>query len=191
MTAQLHDSLLYENQEYSIIGVNGQGLFQPMDYGLNPLGLCSACWRGFLCQYFLKDRRLYLNWLRINCGHAPQKAPVVNGVYPEYPPEDYPIFDTYYKNLILEIMFSGGMLLGTGFIHELYVHIDFHPAWKFETVYELIFQKGVVEEIRDVREKVAEIRNWILKKSLDQENINDNETLMNWIQSTFRLDYRL
>lgn len=191
MTAQIHDSFLFKDQEYSIVGVNGQGLFCPMDYGLDPLGLCSACWRGFLCQYFLKNGRLYLNWLRINRSYDAQTAPVVNGVHPESPPEDYPIFDTYYKNLNLEIMFSGGMLLGTGFIHELYAHMGFHPAWKFETVYELIFNKGIVEEIWDVSEKVTKIRNGMLEKSSDQKNINDDETLMNWIKSTFRLDYRL
>ncbi len=131
MTVHIHDSLLYKGQEYSIVGINGQGLFHPQDYGWQPLGISSACWRGFLCQYLLKDNRLYLNWLRINRGHHAQPAPVINGVYPEAPPEDYPVFDTFYPNLHLEIHFSGGMLLGMGFIPELYVHMGLHPAWKF------------------------------------------------------------
>ena len=37
------------------------------------------------------------------------------------------------------------MLACEGFIDALYVHMGFHPAWKFEHVEELIFE-GKVDE---------------------------------------------
>jgi hypothetical protein len=197
MTAQIHDSFIFKDQEYSIVGVNGQGLFDPVQYGLNPLGLCSACWRGYLCQYSLKENLLHLNWLRINIGSSNsnnsdvKEWPVINGVHPTKPPEDYPIFDSIYQNLNLPIKFSGGILLGNGFISELYVHMGFHPAWKFQTVHELIFKKGTVQEIREVSQRVAEIRKKMLTNSPAWEVNADSHQLEEWIRSTFQLDYQL
>lgn len=40
------------------------------------------------------------------------------------------------------IPLSGGLLLGEGFIQELYAHMGFHPAWKCLHVIELIFEGG-------------------------------------------------
>lgn len=41
-----------------------------------------------------------------------------------------------------DVPLSGGLLLGEGFIQELYVHMGFHPAWKYLHVIELIFEGG-------------------------------------------------
>jgi hypothetical protein len=197
MTAQIHDSFLFNDKEYSIVGVNGDGLFDPFDFQLRPLGLCSACWRGYLCQYTLKDNKILIKWLRINLEHSDQNQsefnqwPVINGVSPGKPHEDYPMFDTVYQNLDLPIAFSGGILLAEGFISELYVHMGFHPAWKFRTVYELLFKNGIVQEIRDVSQRVAEIREMLQHKSLEWDGKGGREKLEEWIKSTFRLDYHL
>lgn len=69
--------------------------------------------------------------------------------------------------------------------------MGFHPAWKFETVIELIFKNGFATEIRNVSERIAEIRNNMLKKPFNGKNLNDSESLKKWIESTFRLDYHL
>jgi len=197
MTAQIHDSFLFKDQEYSIVGVNGKGLFDPLDYDLRPQGLCSACWRGYLCQYTVKENQMQLRWLRINLDSSGQNSsefnpgPVINGISPGKPHEDYPIFDTVYQNLDLTIAFNGGILLGEGFIPELYIHMGFHPAWKFRTVYEFLFKNGTIQEIRDVSQQVAEIRKIMLQKPLDWNEQDGREKLEEWIKSTFRLDYRL
>ena len=197
MTAQIHDSFLFKDQEYSIVGVNGKGLFDPLDYDLRPQGLCSACWRGFLSQYVLTGDKLLLKWLRINLGSGDDKRetsdlwPEINGVAPAKPREDYPIFDTVYQNLDLPIAFSGGILLGEHFIHELYVHMGFHPAWKFRTVLELLFNDGNAQEIWDVSPRLAEIREVMLKKPHDWDGTGGREKMDEWIRSTFRLDYRV
>lgn len=54
------------------------------------------------------------------------------------------------------IPFSSGLLLGDGFIRELYVHMGFHPAWKFERVVELIFEGGQLTRSHDRSEQLAE-----------------------------------
>jgi len=197
MTAQIHDSFLFNEKEFSIAGVNGEGLFDPLDYDLQPQGSCSACWRGFLCQYVLIENKLLLKWLRINLGRDDDRPetsdlwPKINGVVPAKPHEDYPIFDTVYQNLDLPIAFSGGILLGDNFISELYVHMGFHPAWKFRTVHELLFNNGTIQEIREVSSQVAEIKEMMLKKPLDWNGTGGREKLDEWIKSTFRLDYHL
>jgi hypothetical protein len=53
---------------------------------------------------------------------------------------------------------TGGMLLGHGFISSTYVHMGFHPAWKFETVIELLLEGGVVTGTMDRSDEISVIR---------------------------------
>ena len=69
--------------------------------------------------------------------------------------------------------------------------MGFHPAWKFRTVYELLFKNGTIHEIRDVSLRVAEIRKMMLQKPIDWNGHGGRDKLEEWIKSTFRLDYRL
>lgn len=60
MTAQISDSVSFEHQNFSIAGINGKGLFDPADHGIRPVPLTSACWRGFHCEYEVRDAVLLL-----------------------------------------------------------------------------------------------------------------------------------
>lgn len=50
------------------------------------------------------------------------------------------------------------MLLGRGFIRELYVHMGFDPAWKYEEVHELLFREGALTEAADRSAGMAALR---------------------------------
>ncbi len=41
---------------------------------------------------------------------------------------------------------------------NLYVHMGYHPAWKYEKVHELIFENGLLIEDRDISAKMKEYR---------------------------------
>lgn len=61
MTAQISDTIIYTNKLFSIAGVNGAGLFNPADYGIEPVITSTACYRGFCCTYTVVDKFLQLN----------------------------------------------------------------------------------------------------------------------------------
>jgi len=51
MTAQMNDSFLLEDKNFSVVGVNGSGLFNPLSYNMQPLPRITSCWRGYVCTY--------------------------------------------------------------------------------------------------------------------------------------------
>ncbi len=51
MTAQIGDTVVYENRDFSLAGINGDGLFDPVQSGLKVATMSTACWNGFYCTY--------------------------------------------------------------------------------------------------------------------------------------------
>ncbi|MFP2925949.1 hypothetical protein ACLESO_12170 [Pyxidicoccus sp. 3LG] len=194
MTAQVSDSLRYRDRTFSLVGVKGSELFDPSAHGLKPGGsIDSACWRGFVCTYGVSDGGLFLEKLGIELPQE-QKQAVKDG-------KGHPLFGklpTYarrltrrvlYENLHEPMPFSGGMLLATDFIEQLYVHMGFHPAWKFKEVHELLFEEGrLVEEI-DGSEAMARARERIAASGLEPLKPAGMREVDTWIEKTFRLDY--
>src|SRR5690349_1426432 len=118
MTAQVADSVVYEDVDYSLCGVNGEGLFAPASLGLKPFMSSTACWRGFVCTYAVEDGALVLDDLSINLPHdADVTGPVIFGAHPSA----VHVGQRIYEGMNAPIEFSGGLLIGDEFIRELYV----------------------------------------------------------------------
>ena len=81
MTAQINDSFLFQDQKFSIAGVNGGSLFHPAAYGMQPLPRITSCWRGYVCTYQTQYNKLFLDTLQINLG---QDGPLINNTRPEF-----------------------------------------------------------------------------------------------------------
>lgn len=196
MTAQMSDGFLLNDTKFSVAGINGKGLFNPEQFGLHPVGTCTACWRGYVCLYSLKDDKLLLDELELSLVDfngqevASTVGPAINGVEPSVPKNEHAIFNNIYKNLNLNINFTGGLLIGREFIRELYVHMGFHPAWKYREVFELVFEEGILREKRDMSKAMQEFRETMAKYPLRPGFEASEEMLKAWIESTFSLDYR-
>ncbi|MFZ6027268.1 MAG: hypothetical protein ACOYYS_06105, partial [Chloroflexota bacterium] len=65
MTAQIQDRLHYQNAEYALIGVSGDGLPSPQGFGMVPSTMSTACYRGYHNQYSCIDDRLVLVSMRL------------------------------------------------------------------------------------------------------------------------------
>lgn len=91
-----------------------------------------------------------------------------------------------YQGVALPLSFTGGILACDGFLRELYVHMGFHPAWKFEHVEELIFDDGRLTRRTDVSEELAQVRE-VLKHQ--PSGPDRDETILAWVKRTFQLDY--
>ncbi len=154
MTAQRSDLFIYEGREFQIAGVSGQGLFNPLDHGIRTWPCTTALWRGFHCKYALSKNKLILKELEICHEGDPPSIFGVSLVEPERTTSRRAVF----QDLAWPLAYEGGMLLGAEFIRQLYVHMGFHPPWKYRKVMELIFKEGVLIETHDRSEQMAQVR---------------------------------
>ena len=187
MTAQFSDPVKYRGQSYSIAGKNGPGLFDPTEHGMKPVGRCSACWRGFVCTYSVEGQRLLLDRLAI-CLDGP--APILFGVQPKPEEGDLPLFDAVYEELRHPVPYTGGLLLARDFIQELYVHMGFHPAWKYREVHELVFREGELGQQTDRSEEIAEFRREIANRPLEPGHGARGPEIARWVEKCFTQEYR-
>jgi hypothetical protein len=74
------------------------------------------------------------------------------------------------------------MLIGHEFIKKLYVHMGFHPAYKYKDVWKLEFDGGLLVRSQDVSQSMKEFRRKHVEELPDPE---DTESLRKWIEDTF------
>ena len=175
MTAQIHDSVFYDGADYSLVGVGGAGLFDPAEHGLAVRMIHTACWRGYICGYTVDEEELFLTSLQVGMDDPPAKlfgARVQTGSGTVYAPIREPV------------QFTGGLLLGAGFLRELYVHMGFHPAWKYERVVELLFDNGELTAAHDRSAAMAQRRS--AQGSLQPTDPKDTK---DWIETAFDRNY--
>ncbi len=186
MTAQIPDLVIYRDQEYSIVGMKGSGLPDPSEFGLSPGMMSTACYRGYYCNYTVRDDHLILTHLVVQS--ADDHYPVIDGVAPLIPPAHesrplapgdpiptlprgmyvYHLLDeeqrfigqdaTIYQGLSIPTSYTGGLLLARDFIQSMYVHMGFQKLTSFETVHELIFEQGKLTKATDHSAKMEELR---------------------------------
>jgi hypothetical protein len=209
VTAQISDIVCYLGKRRRLAGINGFGLFNPAQHGIRTVGWCTACYRGYHCTYEVKDRSLFL--AKVNLGLGPDaadavgklKGPKLFGKVPkrytkhgcsEDPRTGKSITswessDFEVTGLHEMVSFTGGLLLGDDFIEEMYVHMGFHPAYKFRTVHELEFDAGRLVEEHDRSRQVAEFRQTLSPDSLEPPAGAPRAELEEWIDRCFSLEY--
>jgi hypothetical protein len=198
MTAQIDDIFRYEDAEYAVCGISEGTLFNPSLLGLNPVGTCSACWRGYQAVFAIADSRLVLDTLHVNLlaggeGYARQEGPPINGVSPTGPRGEHDWFNNHYDDLAYPLEYTGGLLLGDGFIRDLYVHMGFHPAWKYKAVIELVFESGILQAEFDRSRRMARFRERLLasRSSQDSSRMPSDSEIRQFIEQAFGRTYQL
>lgn len=162
MTAQFPDTLEFKGKSYVVAAIQGEGLFDPYSFGLHPIPSITACWRGYVCSYIIDQGQLKLGELSVSLEKSSEPVKIeINGISPSPPSQEVELFNTRFKQLGLAIPFSGGILAADGFIRELYVHMGFQPAWKYQEVFELIFEKGMLQYSADVSRSIKTVRDKI------------------------------
>jgi hypothetical protein len=186
VTAQIPDTFLLQDHRLSLVGVNGQGLFDPRDHDLQPVPRITSCWRGYVCTYKTVHNKFLLDSLQVNLQ---REGPAINEIQPVFSIKN--TFDNTYSNLNLSVDFSGGILAAGDFIQQLYVHMGFHPAWKYQTVFELVISQGCVIETRNVSKQMERIRDAMINSPLEPGANATQKQIEEWVAATFRLDYNL
>lgn len=199
MTAQVTDTIQIHGRLYEVCGIHGEAPFVPQSLGIVPVPPHTACWRGHINRYRIYRRRLVLEqlvvWLSTNSGEwgagsESLRGPAINGVEPHVAPVTPDVAENSYSTVRLALPFTGGILAGRSFLRQLYVHVGFPPAWKFESVYEAIFDHGRLRALRDVSPQMDAIRRRMLERPVQPDlRKADQAELMSWITSTFELNY--
>jgi hypothetical protein len=193
MTAQLNDTVLYQGKELCISGVKGEGLFNPEDHGLRTMDLCSACHRGSVCKYEIAGDRLMLKQVDAFLDEEQEESarrgdgPLLLGKAPDEKPG--PIDTIVYSDLGTPLEFTGGLLLTSGFIKELYVHMGFHPAWKYREARELTFEGGLLTHVTDLSTLMARFRELVKGEPLRPGLRAARAEIEKWVEDCFSLKY--
>jgi hypothetical protein len=197
MTAQINDTFRYRKHEYAVAGISEGELFEPSLLDLKPAGTCTACWRGYQAVFALSDSRLVLDALHVNLlkpekGYERDEGPTINGVKPDGRRGEHDWFNNHYEGLDYHLEYTGGLLLADGFIEKLYVHMGFHPAWKYEKVFELIFATGILKQEFDRSGRMAEIRQEFLEQrtEIDLERMPTEDEIAQFVERAFDRRYR-
>src|SRR5262249_17791255 len=100
------------------------------------------------------------------------------------------LFDAVYEGLAHPVQYSGGLLLAADFIEEWYVHMGFHPAWKYREVHELVFRDGDLVQEADRSEQIAESRQELRDRPLEPVRGARRADIKRWIERCFSQEYR-
>jgi hypothetical protein len=184
MTAQASDQFEFNTNEYAVAGIKGGPLFNPADYDLRPIASNSACIRGVLCKYAIREGRLILHELFINTDERPA---AIKGCQPL---AVQGFFDYAYRKMRLPIPFTGGLLIGRDFLQDLYVRMGFAPAWKFRDVRELLFKNGKLTAAKNRSVQMRHFREEMSHPDLGPDDPDNRQSVEAWIKRTFSLDYR-
>ena len=184
-TAQIPDEFIYNGEPFSLVGLKGNGLPTPEDFGIKPYSICTACWRGYVMKYSFTNDRLILDGMLVNTKNPPK----INGVEPQTGKDTgNSLFEYCYKNLDLKTEFTGNVLLAKDFIQQMYVHMGFQRSMAFKTVVEIQVEKGNIIGIGDLSKKMEEERKEDVYKGA-QPRTNSDKNIENWVNKTFSLDY--
>lgn len=175
MTAQMHDTFIYQEDSYHLVAMTSKNPFHPTMFGIDPIQNCTACAAGFVVTYALIDDQFCINRLATNDANKAKEgyvAPKVFGV--AHSPNPTPkggflrpasayvqAFDLVYENIDHLIEYTGTMFLGKnpviGF-QESAKSVRFHVACKYAEVHQLNFDKGILTNACNISDEVAEKR---------------------------------
>lgn len=195
MTAQVSDIVVYKESEFSLVAFSDGEPFDPRENGYRPVMASTACYRGYVSKYAITEGTLVLSELRIS--HQEDDLPVSQKKLPPNLNEvvasksEQTFFGRWlFQDVRLPLQYTGGIVIAKGFIRELYVHMGFHPAWKYEEVYELVFESGKLVSESNLSDRMREVRERARKESECKSVKQSREEVEVWVHECFRRDYR-
>ena len=206
MTAQIEDRFLHRKKRYSLVAITDSIGFDPREYGLIPEARCTACWRGYFCEYKVAQEGLFLQNLFINTKD--EIYPPVNGVpvsemeYHECTVISFKdgkqiqrkemsennMGHREYKDVNIPMAYTGKILLGDEFLRKYYIHMGFQRSWAYKELVEFEFDNGKLVKKTDHSDTAQKLR-----EILDSSGVNpahpEGENIPKFVSDSFSLDY--
>jgi hypothetical protein len=186
--------------EYSLAAISESELFDPKLLGLKPKATSTACIRGYQAMFSLSASHLVLENLHIGLfalgpitDFKRQQGPEINGVRPTERLNHFDSFNNNYIGLAYHLEYTGGLLLGRGFIEGPYIRLGMRQAWEFEKVVELIFGSGVLQQECDRSEQVAGFRQKVIASAEESDpfGLEATKQFAEFSKREFGLSYRI
>jgi len=192
VTAQIPDRLDYEGHEFSIVGIKGEGLAHPLDFGMQPTTIHTGCYRGYYSTYSCVNGKLKLISLTLRTADGTYIA--IHDVRPELDritnrDGKEVTANATYSGLEIDVAFSGGLLVARDFIQEMYVHMGFQKPYAYERVIEMMFRNGQLVGQIDHSDRMAFIRQEVISGEERKPGSFNRDEMKDWIEWTFSLDY--
>ena len=143
MTAQTHDTILYNEESCWIIGASNGELFNPIWFGIVPEIISTACYRGYYATFEIKDSNLFLQEITLN--GKDKNYSLIFGTAPEIIEYNLEV----YHNLNWKCSFTGSIRIGSDFIPEFYIHMGFQKPTAFKKVLDIKILEGKILEVVD------------------------------------------
>lgn len=178
MTAQITDVFHFNGKNYSLIGKTKGELASPQQFGMNPVRIHTACYRGFYAEYELTQEALYLRKLTLR--ERDERYIPIGKIHPERD-DDY---QAVYRGLSEITPFTGKIRLANGFIEDLFIHMGYQKATAYKTILDLSLQDGKIVELIDRSMEIKQKRG-AFKKHYETGNFAQT------INDAFSLDMNL
>ena len=187
MTAQIGDRFTFRGNDYSIVAISTPIGFEPVQFGITPLGICTACWAGYWCEYTISEEGITLKNLYINSRD--NNYPASNGVEAEEDErEKFQYMGHHlYKNVGIRVKYTGKILVGKDFLREYYIHMGYQRAWAYQTLVEFIFEDGSLIETVDYSNMAEKLREEI-KKDTGKPKPYTEQDIARFVKNSFSLD---
>jgi len=180
MTIQISDKVLYDDSKYDLIAcTGGKNIFDPSAHGITPAMINTACWRGYISTYNIKDNVLYLEKLVIQSAN--ENYPEINGKTPVLKPSDTnntnkpaeKYSGPYQYDLDMPVSFTGKVILGEQ-AQDILFQSGHHQVYDYEKVLLIQLENGVVTDIQDLSKKIKTIRLGIIEKTAFSNMLKEN-----------------
>lgn len=172
MTVQIGDIYKYQSEDYSLVALSEGSLFDPFAHGLSSHPSCTACHRGYWCEYELRENALYLKNLYL--FNKDGYYPPLNGI--DISPQEFIERECRsnghtekvlrpanwghrtYKDVAIPIKFTGKILIGRFETPTYHVEGIWDNPWRYKELLELIFDNGMLVNLIDQSETAKDIR---------------------------------
>lgn len=195
MTAQIGDKFTFRGSDYSIVAISTPIQFNPVNFGIIPMSIGTACWAGYWCEYDISEKGIILKNLYINAKD--DNYPAINGVEAMGDEEgEFKYMGHHlYKDVQIPMKYTGKILVGKDFLREYYIHMGYQRAWAYQTLMEFIFEEGVLLDTVDHSQMAEKLREEMKKTGkrkpyteLDIPRFLKDSSSQDIIKDSFSLD---
>lgn len=183
MTVQIKHTIIPDEEEgFSVKKYSGNPPFDISPYFTEPFMSFSACWRGFVATFTIKNTRLLLKDLGV--FKEIEKPKIINGVTPNF----IDFFDSkipYYENIGLELAYTGRMLITNG-----YIKLGLSPIFDIashENITELVFSSGILQEKEDLSGLIERFREDLFDHAKEECNEENSLKMLSELSSKAKI----
>jgi len=191
MSQQENDKFIYKNKKYELISIESPRTFLDWDsFGLNPIELSTACWRGFINTFSVFKGHLVLDKIYTNNQTRNENEEMVtiniheiNGILPEIKEPDKDLIDDYknyriivYNKIKYRMNYNGSLVIVKDYINDFesgpYAFLNISP-FCYKHIIKLTFSEGNFVKETDFSEHGEKIRSKRMKSKNKKSAYNE------------------